>query len=209
MRHDLRSSLAPLRMAVQLLRSEHLEASSREEALAVIERQVDQLLEGIEDVGELLRLQAGRYAYTKVRQDANLLLDLVCGRGALIRGLGERQLRLLCEPCAREALVEHDPVRVAEVLEYLLLRAADHTQPGAELKLALAQDGQGVELRLSGARNSLAEDEELRFLLGDRASGDGEPGLRALLIRAAIEAGGLRLARADAGSLSLRFAGPA
>ena len=207
-RHDLRGAIGPVRLAVQLLRGQRVDAAEREEALAVIERQVDQLLAEIDDVGELLRVQSGAYAHAPVRQDANLLLDLVCGRGGLIRGLGNRQLRLLCEPCAREALVEHDPARVSALLEYLLLRIAVHAEAGGELKLALLQGDDGVELRLSGARASFADDEDIRYLV-DGEAGGGEPATRALLMREALRAGQMQLAHAGEGAISLRFAASA
>jgi signal transduction histidine kinase len=203
-RHDLRGAVAPVRMAVQLLRSGRVDAAEREEALAVIDRQLEQLLAGIDDVGDLLRLQAGLPLLQHASQDANLLLDVVCGRGGLIRGLAERDLRLLCEPCESELAWPHDPARVAALLEFLLLRAAAHAPQEAELVLALRPEGNGAELLLEGAAASLAGDPELRFLLDEAVDGE-EPGLRALLMREVLRGNGIVLRHAGDGALALRF----
>jgi len=203
-RHDLRGAVAPVRMAVQLLRSGRVEAAEREEALAVIDRQLEQLLAGIEDVGDLLRMQAGLPLAQHASQDANLLLDVVCGRGGLIRGLAERDLRLHCEPCESELAWRHDPARVAALLEFLLLRAAAHSSAGSELRMQLRRAEGGAELLISGAGASLAQDPELAYLLGE-ADGGEEPGLRAMLMREVASGHAIELRRAGEGALSLRL----
>jgi hypothetical protein len=134
-------------------------------------------------------------------QDANLLLDLVCGRGGLIRELATRQLGIRCEPCAMEALVRHDPARVTALLEFLLMRMAAHTDAGGELVLSLRQPGGVAELQLTGAKDSLAGDEDLRHLLGE---GVTDPALRALLMRELLRAAQIEL-QPVSGGLALRF----
>lgn len=202
-RHDLRSAVAPMRMAVQLLRAGRVDAAEREEALQVIDRQVELLLAGVEDIGELLRVHSGNFKLEARREDANLLLDIVCGRGALMRTLAERRIALRCDPCEAEALVGHDAARVAAVLEFLLLRAAAHAAPGTELVLSLRQ-GEGVSLHLSGAAASLSGDAELQHLL-DTGGRSEEPSLRALLMREFLRAGAIELQHEGEGTLALRF----
>jgi hypothetical protein len=192
-----------MRMAVQLLRTGMGDPAEREEALEVIDRQIDSLLAAVGDVGELLRAQAGHAAPDFAAHDANLLLDIVCGRGALIRALAERNISLRCEPCAVEALVGHDPARVSALLEFLLLRAAAHAPPGAELRLALRQ-GEAISLHVSGAAATLASDPELLHLQ-DAPAADEESTLRALLMREYLRAGALALHHDGDGALALRF----
>lgn len=203
-RHDLRSALGPIRLAVQLLRGGRVEPADQDEALQVIDRQVEQLLAGIEDIGELLRIHDGRFRLDDEPRDANLLLDVVCGRGALLRALADRQLTLRCDPCHAEALVQHDPARVAALLEFLLVRAAAHAAPGSELVLGLRQDG-GVSLHLAGAAATLGADAELAHLLSG-GTGRDEPSLRALLMREVLRAGAMELRSPGDGTLSLHFA---
>ena len=205
-RHDLRGAVAPARMAVQLLRTARIDAAEREEALAVIDRQLEQLLAGIDDVGDLLRMQAGLPLLHTESHDANLLLDVVCGRGGVVRGLAARELRLHCQPCDSELPWQHDPQRVAALLEYLLLRLAAHAATGSELRMDLRRADDGAELRMAGAGASLARDAELAFLLGESAPGD-EPGLRALLMREVLRGNGIDLRRDGEGALAMRLRG--
>ena len=205
-RHDLRSSIAPMRMAVQLLRAGRVEAAEREEALQVLDRQLEQLLAAVEDVGELMHAQAGTLASNAARQDLNLLPDVLCGRGGLVRELAARKLNLRCEPCAQEVAVPHDPLRMSALLEFLLLRMAAHAPAGSELVLSVHGDDD-AELRLAGAAGSLARDPELLYLLGIDA-GQGEPSLRAMLMRQVLHAGGIELRGDGDGALRLRFPAP-
>jgi hypothetical protein len=205
-RHDLRSSVAPVRMAVQLLRSGRVDAVEREEALAVIDRQLEQLLAGIDDVGDLLRVQAGLPLLRHDDNDANLLLDVVCGRGGLLRGLAERELRLHCEACDSELPWRHDPARVAALLEFLVLRLAAHASVGAELRMQLRRAVGGAELLLSGADATLVQDAELSFLLGEGA-GDAETSLRTLLMREVLRGNAIDLRREGEGGLVLQLRG--
>ena len=202
-RHDLRSAIAPMRMAVQLLRSGRVDPGEREEALQVLDRQLEALLATVEDVGDLMHAQGGGVPLQNEPQDANLLLDIVCGRGALVRELAARNLTLRCEPCASEAAVVHDPARLSALLEFLLLRMAAHASPGSELVLGLRQDG-AVTLHLAGARASLAQDPEVLFLQ-DIDAGNGEPTLRSLLMREVLRACGLELTHDGEGAMQLRF----
>ena len=203
-RHDLRSAVAPARMAVQLLRSGRVGELEREEALAVIDRQLEQLLAGIDDVGELLRVQAGLPPPRHERHDANLLLDVVCGRGGLLRELAARKLGLHCEPCESELPWPHDPVRVATLVEFLLLRLAAHSPGGAELRLELRRTAGGAELLLAGAGASLAQDPDLAFLRGEPQPGE-EPGLRTLLMREILRTHAIALQPAGEGAVALRL----
>ena len=203
-RHDLRSAIAPMRMAVQLLRSGRVEAAERDEALQVIDRQLEQLLAAVEDVGDLMHAQAGSLSLAAAPQDLNLLPDIVCGRGTLLRELSSRQVALRCEPCAEERLAPHDPLRTSSLLEFLLLRMAAHAQPGSDLLLEVQHDGQGASLRLSGSGPNLGRDAELLYLQGIEAE-HGEPGLRAMLMRQVLRAGAMELRADGEGALRLRF----
>jgi hypothetical protein len=202
-RHDLRSAIAPMRMATQLLHVGRVDGAEREEALQVLDRQLEALLATVEDISDLMQVQAGALALQPVAQDANLLLDVVCGRGALVRELAGRQVELRCHACAQELAVAHDPARVVALLEFLLMRMAAHASPGATLELSLKPDKDGA-LHLSGANESLARDPELLYLLGID-SGQSEPGLRAMLLRQLLRASGMDLRIEGAGRLELHF----
>jgi len=203
-RHDMRSAISPMRMAVQLLRSGRIEAAEREEALQVLDRQMEQLLAAVDDIGDLLHVQGGTLALVEAPQDLNLLPDIVCGRGALLRELATRNVQLRCETCKSELPVAHDPARLSALIEFVLLRMAAQTPAGSELLLSVMHDDSGPFLRISGAGPNIGKDAELLYLQGFDA-GQGDPGLRALLMRQLLLAGGSALQADGDGALRLRF----
>jgi hypothetical protein len=157
----------------------------------------------VEDVGDLLHAQGGALPLSAANQDLNLLPDIVCGRGVLLRELGSRKVQLRCETCASELLIAHDPLRLSALLEFLLLRMSAHTAPGGELVLSVQHEG-GPSLRLSGASATLGSDAELLYLQGVPVE-HGEPGLRAMLMRQLLQAGAMSLRADGEGALRLRF----
>lgn len=203
--HDLRGAIAPMRMAVQLLRSGRVGADDRDDALRLIDRQIDQLLARIDDLGDLLRLDAGRFPFRPVVQDANLLIDAVCGRGSLLKGLAERRNELRCVAAAAELMVDHDPVRVATLLEFLLLKLSEHAPEGKELVVELQQDQDGIAILLAGAGDSLASDPDFAYVVDPGQPADGEPQLRTALMREVARLHRINFDVAAPGSLRLRF----
>lgn len=181
--HDLRAPIAPIRLAVQLLRSGHGTPAEQQAALRLMDRQIDQLLADIEDISELARLNAGTFAFRPVAADMNLVLDIVSGRSALGRTLEEKQQTLRCCPLASALAVNHDPARMVELLEFLVRKAAAHAVPGAVLTLELVETSDQVNLRVTGAEKSLAADPDLIHVTGSGPADVGELAAKALVMR--------------------------
>ena len=203
--HDLRGAVAPMRLAVQLLRSGRVAAQDRDDALRLIDRQIDQLLARIDDLGDLLRLDAGRFPFKPIAQDANVLLDAVCGRSSLLKGLAERGHKLRCVAGDVELLVDHDPGRMASLVEFLLLKLSEHAPEGAELVVELKQEERGIVLMLDGAGDSLASDPDLGYVIGSSPTAEVEPRLRSAVMREVARMHRLEFDAAVPGSLGLRF----
>lgn len=203
--HDLRGAIAPMRMAVQLLRSGRVGAADRDDALRLIDRQIDHLLARIDDLGDLLRLDAGRFPFQPIAQDANLLLDAVCGRSSLLKGLAERGHELRCVGADVEMMLDHDPVRMASLLEFLLLKLSEHAAEGAQLVVELKQEQGDIVLRLNGAGGSLSSDPDLGYVIGPGQPSEVEPRLRSALMREVARMHRIEFDSAGPGSLGLRF----
>jgi signal transduction histidine kinase len=165
--HDLRGPVAPMRMAVQMLRGGWVGPADQEEALRMIDRQIDSLLGSIEDLGELMRLNAGVFAFDAQLADLGAALDRVAGKAALERWLQERQTRLAVEPCEEDLLAPHDPQRLVALLEFLVRKSAQHAGSGRLLVLAARRAGNLVRFSLVGSGPSLAADPEVRLLAGE------------------------------------------
>ena len=192
--HDLRGPLGPMRMALQLLRAGRAEAGEREEALQDMERQLERLLVEIDDVGDLLRIHGGAPVQRPRVEDLNLLLDAICGRGALRRALAERHQTLACAPSADELPAAHDAPRLGVLFDFLLRKASAHAPSGAELRIALREaDGRAV-FELSGHGPGLDTDPELAFLLGGGGDDVTRLGARPVLLRALLRDGAGALA---------------
>ena len=165
--HDLRGPVAPMRMAVQMMRGGWVSAADQEEALRMIDRQIDVLLGGIEDLGELMRLNAGAFGFQPQEADLAAVLDRIAGKAALERWLQDRQVRLVPEPPPGPVRALHDPQRLAALVEYLVRKAAQHATPGQVLVLGLRGEGTRARWSLHGSGPGLSKDPELRLLAGE------------------------------------------
>jgi hypothetical protein len=189
--HDLRGPINPMRMAVQMLKAGRVPAAEQLEAVRLIDRQLDVLLEGVQDLSDLLRAEAGALGMSARPNDLNLIVDLVSGRGSLLRSFEERCQQLLCIGTPGELVVDHDPARLASLLEFLLRKASGHAADGASLTLSLVDDGHSARFAISGADASLLMDADLALLSGD--GGGAEAGVKAVLMQRIASASQARL----------------
>lgn len=180
--HDLRGPVAPMRMAVQMLRGGWVGPADQEEALRMIDRQIDSLLGNIEDLGELMRLNAGTFAFHAQVSDLCAALDRIAGKAALERWLQERQTRLAVEPCLESLPAQHDAQRMAALLDYLVRKSAQHAGGGRLLVLSLRRAGSDAHWSLIGSGSTLAADPELRLIAGE-SDGLEDCEARALVMR--------------------------
>lgn len=183
--HDLRGPVAPMRMAVQMLRGGWVGAADQEEALRMIDRQIDTLLGSIEDLGELMRLNAGVFAFDAQVADLCATLDRVAGKAALERWLKDRQARLSVEPCAESLPAVHDAQRLVALLDFLVRKSAQHAGNGRLLVLAVRRDADRARCTLVGSGPTLAADPEMRLLAGEPAAME-ECEARALVMREVV-----------------------
>ena len=136
--HELRNPLAPIRNAVYVLR--HLEApeSAREQARAMIDRQVTHLARLVDDLLDVSRITRGQIVLRKER------LDLV----ELLRAVAEDHRRLLesgalsfdADLPAGPVWVTADAARISQTVSNLLHNARKFTDPGGHVTLQVAVD---------------------------------------------------------------------
>lgn len=200
--HDLRGPIGPMRMAVQMLRSGRGSAAERQDALALLDRQIDRLLAEIDAVADLVRLR-NAVPIVQLRQaDLNLVLDPVAGRASLLRCLAERDQTLACVPAELDLQADYDASRLCTLLDFLVRKAAGHSAPRARLQLALRETPGGAEFSITGFDATLLADPELAWLLGEAVVDPDALGARPILLREVVRQSAATLS-ADSACISL------
>ena len=145
--HELRSPLAPISNAVQLLRLQQgSENLLQKQARAIIERQVGVLKHLVDDLLEVSRITTGRVRLHLERVAVNGIVEhAVETVRPLIDQLGhELTVALPPEPIWLHA----DATRLEQVLVNLLNNAAKYTEEGGRISLTVQQEGNEVVLRV-------------------------------------------------------------
>jgi PAS domain S-box-containing protein len=141
--HELRNPLSPIRHAVQLLRLTQGDPGGRQQALALIDRQVAQMVRLIDDLLDISRITNGKLALRQERIELAAAVDsaLETTRPLLEESGHELTVTLPPEPVYLEA----DLTRLAQVLVNLLNNAAKYTEKGGRIELtAEARGGEAV-----------------------------------------------------------------
>lgn len=175
--HELKTPLALIDNATELLMEQPPEPEVRRELLQIISGNVERMKRRVLDLLDLARLEAGHLTLHRRPID---LLPLVSEVAEDIRPmLAPKELSLSLELPATLPEVDADPDRIQQVLLNFLSNAARHTSPGAHIWVRARQNGHGVIVEVEDDGPGLPE-AKLRRLLdtGRRAfAGDGGLGL--------------------------------
>ncbi len=126
--HELRNPLAPIRNGLQILRLGRGNPQAEEQARAMIERQVQQMVRLIDDLLDLSRISRGKVELRREPIDlAAVVQNAVETSRPLIEQSGH-ELTLSLSP--GPVLVDADVTRLAQVFANLLNNAAKYTEPG-------------------------------------------------------------------------------
>jgi two-component system, chemotaxis family, CheB/CheR fusion protein len=127
--HELRNPLAPIRIAVQLLRRDVKESGIKQ--LDMIERQIQRLVRLVDDLLDIARIERD---HVELRMEPVDLVNIV---NQAIEGtrqdLEDRHHSLSLALPSESILVLADPVRLEEVLSNLLNNAAKYTETGGKI----------------------------------------------------------------------------
>jgi signal transduction histidine kinase/ActR/RegA family two-component response regulator len=131
--HELRSPLAPLRNSLNVLRLDGVNSGPAGRVIAIMQRQVDQLVRLVDDLLEVARISRDRIEFRLERVDlVSVVRTAVETSTPLIEAAGhELKISLPTEPL----LLDADPVRLAQVFCNLLNNAAKYTERGGQIWL--------------------------------------------------------------------------
>ncbi|HEV7672221.1 MAG TPA: ATP-binding protein [Thermoanaerobaculia bacterium] len=144
--HELRSPLAPIYNAVQLLRLQGTEDPLQHQARAIIERQVGQLTHLVDDLLEVSRITTGRIHLNRERLVLNGIVENAV---ETVRALIEqRRHRLEVSLSPNPIWLDADAARLEQVVVNLLTNAVKYTEDGGRISISVRQEGQEAILRV-------------------------------------------------------------
>jgi PAS domain S-box-containing protein len=171
--HELRNPLAPLANALEILRLGP--GGDEPPVVAMMERQLKQLVRLTDDLLEMSRITRGSFELRRERTAlAGIVRTAVETAEPLIRAAHHS---LTVSPSPEELWVDGDPVRLAQIVGNLLSNAAKYTEDGGRIELQVRRDGAQalVSVRDNGA--GLAPQDVARvfdmFVRGARSTGLG------------------------------------
>ncbi len=143
--HELRNPLAPIQNAAEVLRARGGDALAR--TGQVIERNVQHLTRIVDDLLDVSRITRGQI---ELRREPVDLAAVVQEAVEISRPLiAERQHRLSVSTPRRPVTLYADPTRLGQVIANLLNNAAKYTEPGGEIRLSAAAEGEQAVIRVS------------------------------------------------------------
>jgi len=145
--HELRSPLAPIANAVQLLGlSNSAESMLQRQARGIIERQVGQLQHLVDDLLEVSRITTGR---VQLRQERVAIRGIVDGAVETARPLIDQRKHELSISLPQETLwLNADAARLEQVVVNLLTNAAKYTEEKGHIWLSVQAEGDECVLRV-------------------------------------------------------------
>jgi len=137
--HELRNPLAPIRYAVQILRLSGYEPSQRDAALAMMDRQLEQMVRLIDDLIDVSRISRGKLELRRGPLDvaAAVRLAVESSRPLIDASAQELVVHLPDEPVR----LQGDLQRLAQVFANLLNNASKFTPPSGRIVLDVARRG--------------------------------------------------------------------
>jgi signal transduction histidine kinase len=191
--HELRNPLSPIVTGLELFRQAGIETDALKRVHASMERQTQHLVRLVDDLLDVSRVSQGKIELRTECLDLSPLL-----RQALdsVRPLiEERKHELLCEEVDRGLFVEVDAVRLVQVIANLLNNAARYTDPGGQIRLTVARDGDDAVIRIADNGRGIAQDmldRIFEMFVQEREGGKGL-GLGLTLVRQLVELHGGRV----------------
>jgi signal transduction histidine kinase len=144
--HELRSPLAAICNALQVLAIDGDDAATRESVLGLMERQTRCIGRLVNDLTDVSRIEHGKIRLRKERLD---LAQCVARAVETVRSSIEERGHQLEVALPQEPIrLDGDPGRLEQVLNNLLNNAAKYTQPGGRIGLTAEARGGDVVLRV-------------------------------------------------------------
>ncbi|MGE0859275.1 MAG: ATP-binding protein, partial [Gammaproteobacteria bacterium] len=208
--HELRNPLAPIGNALKVLRMGEARADDARRMYAMMERQLDHLVQLVDDLLEISRITRGRIELRRACIDVrDALRDAVEASGPLIADAGH-ELRL--ELPQAPLWVNADGVRIAQSVTNLLNNAARYTEHGGSIWLCARAVAGAARITVRDTGVGIASENLARiFEVFERgpsraAQVDGGLGIGLTVVRMLVEMhGGSIVARSEGAGQGSEF----
>lgn len=155
--HELRNPLAPIRNSLALLRLGEAESATMKTALAILERQVSQMVHLVDDLLDLNRVKRGKIRLRLEKLElGSVVKDAV---EAVLPAARARNLDLAVKVSAEPMYVSGDSTRLAQVVGNLLSNACKFTEPGGRVGIAVDSVDHQAVIRVHDSGIGLAADQ--------------------------------------------------
>jgi PAS domain S-box-containing protein len=154
--HELRNPLAPLRNALQIMRLAGDNKRAVEQALPVMERQLEQMVRLIDDLLDVSRIARNKLQLRKMRVElAEVVRHAVETARPLIESAGHELT--LAQP-AEPIYVDADAARLAQVFANLLNNAAKYTEREGRIWLTVQRESHDAVVTVKDTGIGIAAD---------------------------------------------------
>jgi signal transduction histidine kinase len=190
--HDLRTPITSLRLLVEALDDDIVDAADRKAYLAKLRTHVSALAALIDDLFELSRLQSGelRWSMEQLRLD-----ELVEETVEAMRSDGVA--RLVVDVPSDLGPARGAPEQIQRVLFNLIQNAVRHTPADGSVTVSAARAVEGVQIEVADTGSGIADDDRERvfeaFFQAGASRTNGSAGLGLAISRAIVEAHGGRI----------------
>ncbi len=174
--HELRNPLAPITMALELMR---VRGATNDRERGVIERQVQQMSRLIDDLLDVSRVTRGKIQLSKEVVETSALVSKAL---EMVTPLLERKRHKLAVDVAPAGLALNvDATRITQVIQNLLTNAAKYTEPGGDIRVRAVREDGHVLIAVSDNGVGIAPELQPRlfdlFVQGERSLDRAEGGL--------------------------------
>jgi PAS domain S-box-containing protein len=177
--HELRTPLAPIHNALQILRLAGRDGAAARTVQDMMDRQVNHMVRLVDDLMEISRITRGKI---ELRRERSELAAVVGNAVETTRPLIDAAGHLLTVDLGDEPLeLDGDPVRLAQVFGNLLNNAAKYTSAGGKITLRAMRHGASVVVAVrdtgSGIRSEVLPHVFDPFVQGERSYNRTQGGL--------------------------------
>ncbi|HTK75997.1 MAG TPA: ATP-binding protein [Gemmataceae bacterium] len=189
--HELRNPLAPVRNALQILKTPEVSRENAQHAREIMDRQVRHLVRLVDDLLDVSRITRGVIELRRERVDlAAILAAAVESARPTIDDRGHELIHAVVSP---PILLDADPMRLSQVVSNLLVNAAKYTPAGGRIWLTGERGGSDALIRVRDSGSGIDPEFLPRvfelFSQADRslAHSQGGLGIGLMLVRSLVE----------------------